>query len=204
MGSASNVRSPRQSRSRETKERILSAAFALFREKGYFRTTTNEIAQSAGVSIGSLYSYYRDKDAVLIDILDRYHRLFEQAYEKAEESIDGYREDLREWIFLLMQRLTGVHLELKQLNLEIKALSFSNPALGARVRAEQKKAQQNMLRYFEQCSDLIRTEDRETAALVVYHIISALVDLAAFETPEADREKILRSGADAVYRYLIT
>lgn len=60
-----------------------------------------------------------------------------------------------------------------------------------------------MLRYFNQYSFLMRIKDRETAARTVYRIISAFAGLAAFETPESNREKILRSGADVVFSFRI-
>ena len=66
------VRKPRQKRSIETKEKIVSAAYQLFCEKGYYNTTTNEIAQVANVSIGSLYSYFKDKDTIFLEILERF------------------------------------------------------------------------------------------------------------------------------------
>ena len=56
----------RQERSRRTVERILDAAARIFHEHGYAGTTTNDIADEAGVSIGSLYQYFPNKDALLV------------------------------------------------------------------------------------------------------------------------------------------
>ncbi|WP_032801709.1 TetR/AcrR family transcriptional regulator, partial [Streptococcus sobrinus] len=50
------VRSPRQERSIEKREKILKTAKDLFSEKVYFNVTTNEIAKTAGLSVGTLYS----------------------------------------------------------------------------------------------------------------------------------------------------
>jgi AcrR family transcriptional regulator len=46
--------------------RILDAAARIFQEQGYAGATTNDIADEAGVSIGSLYQYFPNKDAVLV------------------------------------------------------------------------------------------------------------------------------------------
>jgi AcrR family transcriptional regulator len=64
-------RSPVQGRARETVERILDAAAHVFGERGY-AATTNDVAERAGVSIGSLYQYFRDKDALLVALHDRH------------------------------------------------------------------------------------------------------------------------------------
>jgi AcrR family transcriptional regulator len=63
---ASPRKSPRQERSRRTVARILDAAAHIFHEQGYSGATTNDIADEAGVSIGSLYQYFPNKDALLL------------------------------------------------------------------------------------------------------------------------------------------
>ena len=45
----------------ETKERILNAARLLFVKKGYFNTSIPDIVQESGISIGSLYHHFKNK-----------------------------------------------------------------------------------------------------------------------------------------------
>nr|WP_168723502.1 TetR/AcrR family transcriptional regulator [Streptomyces sp. SAT1]ANO42100.1 TetR family transcriptional regulator [Streptomyces sp. SAT1] len=63
---------PRQVRAELTRQRILDAAARVFAEYGYAAGTTNRIAERAGVSIGSLYQYYPNKDAILVELLTRH------------------------------------------------------------------------------------------------------------------------------------
>ncbi len=53
-------------------ERILDAARLVLVEEGYERATTNRVASRAGISPGSLYQYFPDKQAVLVAVIDRY------------------------------------------------------------------------------------------------------------------------------------
>jgi AcrR family transcriptional regulator len=55
-----------------TRERILAAAAHVFTEYGYAAGTTNRIAERARISIGSLYQYYPNKDAILAELLVRH------------------------------------------------------------------------------------------------------------------------------------
>ncbi|GAA0960147.1 TetR/AcrR family transcriptional regulator [Actinocorallia libanotica] len=59
---------PGQLRAVETRERLLAAAARVFAEHGYAAGTTNRIAEAAGHSIGSLYQYFPNKDAILVEL----------------------------------------------------------------------------------------------------------------------------------------
>ncbi|MCA1781920.1 MAG: TetR/AcrR family transcriptional regulator [Dermatophilaceae bacterium] len=64
-------RKPRQERALATVSFVLDAAAQVFAERGY-AATTNEIAARAGVSVGSLYQYFADKDALLVALAERH------------------------------------------------------------------------------------------------------------------------------------
>lgn len=52
------------------REQIIDGAVQLFKEKGFHRATTREIAKAAGFSIGTLYEYIRTKEDVLYLVCD--------------------------------------------------------------------------------------------------------------------------------------
>lgn len=62
---------PRQKRSKEMVERLISATAEVLAEEGLDHTTTNHIADRAGVSVGSLYQYFPDKEALIEALLER-------------------------------------------------------------------------------------------------------------------------------------
>ncbi|MEU9805165.1 TetR/AcrR family transcriptional regulator [Mycobacterium sp. NPDC050853] len=62
---------PVQKRSQETIEAILNSAAQLLGELGYRETSTNKIAKHAHVSIGTVYRYFTDKDAVILALRTR-------------------------------------------------------------------------------------------------------------------------------------
>lgn len=69
---ASPRRSPSQQRSRERVERMLAAASALIAEQGSDAMRMGEVAERAGVSIGSLYQFFPDKRAIVWALAERY------------------------------------------------------------------------------------------------------------------------------------
>ncbi len=73
---------PQQSRSQELVDRLLDSAAALFAEVGYEATTTNAIAEKAGVSIGSLYRYFPDGKAVLSALAQRHLTRTRELYDR--------------------------------------------------------------------------------------------------------------------------
>lgn len=60
---------PLQQRSQRTRQRILDAAARVFADHGYAAGTTNRIAERADLSIGSLYQYFPNKDAILVELM---------------------------------------------------------------------------------------------------------------------------------------
>ncbi|MFI1680743.1 TetR/AcrR family transcriptional regulator [Streptomyces sp. NPDC020607] len=82
---------PRQVRAELTRQRILDAAAHVFAEYGYAAGTTNRIAERASVSIGSLYQYYPNKDAILVELLMRHLDGGMVAIEAAQPDQDALR-----------------------------------------------------------------------------------------------------------------
>ncbi|MGR1387148.1 TetR/AcrR family transcriptional regulator, partial [Streptococcus agalactiae] len=63
------IRIPSQKRSINKSQKILETARQLFSQKNYFDVTTNEIAKKSSVSIGTLYSYFSNKEDILVALL---------------------------------------------------------------------------------------------------------------------------------------
>lgn len=70
----SKRRKPRQERSQRTVSWIVEAAGEVFAELGYAGATTNKIAARAGVSVGSLYQYFPNKDALVTALLEDHQK----------------------------------------------------------------------------------------------------------------------------------
>lgn len=98
-------RVPAQERSRARVERILDAAARVFAEVGYEAATTEAIAARAGTSIGSLYQFFPNKQALFVAIgqtyLDESQALFDELIarpldrpwdELIGDAIDAFRE----------------------------------------------------------------------------------------------------------------
>jgi AcrR family transcriptional regulator len=75
-------RRPRQARAQERLERILDTAEQVFAGVGYEAATTNAIAQQAETSIGSLYEFFPNKEALAQALADRYVERIGDLYNK--------------------------------------------------------------------------------------------------------------------------
>jgi AcrR family transcriptional regulator len=197
------VRQPKQKRSITTKEKILDAAYQLFCEKGYYKTTTNEIAKVAGVSIGSLYSYFVDKDTIFLEILDRYHEEFEAIQEKLAQDMDYTNLNLHKWLGKFIDGMIRVHELTKDLNQEITILAYSKPEVKAISEKHRKQSQQVTYEYLSRSKEYLRVTDIEAAALVSFNLITTVVDQIAFQKNEIEKERLIEASLDALERYLL-
>jgi AcrR family transcriptional regulator len=78
-------RVPRQARSRERLARLLDAAEELLVTEGPQALTTTRVAAAAGVSVGSLYQYLPDKEAIVEALAGRYLAEFEALMDELAE-----------------------------------------------------------------------------------------------------------------------
>ena len=89
--------------SRNTKGKIVSAAWQLFYRQGYDDTTIDEIVEASGTSRGSFYHYFEGKDALLSSL----SYLFDEKYEELTETMDMSLSPIDKLIFL-NQELFGM------------------------------------------------------------------------------------------------
>ena len=85
---------------KNTKSRIVDAAWKLFYERGYENTTIEEILWESGTSRGSFYHYFTGKDALLGTMA----YLFDEKYEELSETLDP-ETDALETLFYLTHEL---------------------------------------------------------------------------------------------------
>src|SRR5690348_2552303 len=63
-----------QERSRATVDALVEATARVLVKEGFGGTSTNRIAETAGVSVGSLYQYFPNKAALVATVIDRHNR----------------------------------------------------------------------------------------------------------------------------------
>lgn len=200
------TRKPQQKRSKLTADKILDTALKLFCEKGYYNTTTNEIAKEAGISIGSLYSYFKDKDTIFQEILESYHQNFLSVFEHIKSDINRslYERDKKAWLRILLDSLIELHQSVKTLNRELKALYYIKSEVQAVVDMQTEKIRIATLEILSQRPDEIHSDNLEITAILIVDFISSVVDRIVFDDELSDERRLcmIDMGVDAVYKVL--
>ena len=167
-------KSPLQARSRATVDAILAAAAQVFATHGYAAGTTNRIAERAGVSIGSLYEYFPNKDALLVAILEAHVREGEAILKKTTGELRTAGGKLR-WA---VERLVAAMVELHTRDPELHRVLFEETPMRQRVRRMRAESEDRVTAMFE--SELKRRSefarrDSALAARIVVQTVEALV-----------------------------
>lgn len=94
---------PAQARSRATFDALVEACEQLLPELGYAGTTTNHIAERAGVGVASLYEYFPGKDAIVARVAERLvNRVLGRLAADAPEVLSDPEDAPRRWIELIL------------------------------------------------------------------------------------------------------
>ena len=125
-------RLPHQTRGRETMEAILRAAGSEIEREGLDRLTTKRIAAAAGVSIGALYEYFPNKEAIvfalLTDWLERVYKVLDDLHPQR-----GGCQDMLTYLTRQMDEMVGLYADQPGLGSLITAIA-SMPQLREAVR----------------------------------------------------------------------
>ncbi len=194
-------RRPRQERSRFTVAAILQAAAVVIDEVGWAHASTNRIAERAGVSIGSLYQYFPDKEAILGSLLEEHRNAVHEVIAHALTRL----EDPEISVDAALRRLFGDLLEVHREDPVVaRVLSTEVPLhpSGKDGEAESVHFVGWLQRIFERRRD-INVVDPVTAAHVIATSTEALTRWIAHEAPESvDREVFVEEAVRMLAGYL--
>lgn len=82
-------RSPRQGRSVATVDAIFEATVQVLSSDGLMRLTTTRVARRAGVSVGTLYQYFPNKQALLFAVMEQHLAILADVIEEACDEVRG-------------------------------------------------------------------------------------------------------------------
>jgi AcrR family transcriptional regulator len=192
-------RARRQKRGVLRVEEILQAAGALFAEVGYDKVTTNTIAARAGISRGSLYQFFSDKEAIAqafaADAIEHLHRVYDTllSSEVMTLPLQAFLDTFIDRIMAFNRNYPGY------LALELGSTLSSSLALVLADLQQGLLARQDALlaAYWPHSTP----EQRQLPILVSYRLFLALLPLALQGDGE-QQKAIVHEMKVVLYRYL--
>ena len=114
-----------QVKKKEIRQAIVDSAFDLFSERGYHRTTLQDIAEFAGVGVSSLYSYFPSKLHLLYAVFEPWYKDEFTELEKRVMRLKSPRDRLRAVLLGLWRDIPIANIGLT--NSHMEALSSADP-----------------------------------------------------------------------------
>jgi AcrR family transcriptional regulator len=192
---------PKQQRAAETRARILDAAAQVFAAHGYVKGTTNRIAEAAGVSVGSVYQYFPNKDAILVE-LGRAHIRDGEAQIMERFANPDLPADLEGRVRVFVEAAVANHIDMPRLHEVIFQEAPWPPELVAELRAFEERA----IAAAEAAlatDPSVRVADLRVAATVVVGTIEALTHRFVITQPgRLDAPAFVEEMVALVTRYL--
>jgi len=206
LGSELGVTLPKQERSRRTREKLILAAARLFEERGFEKTTSNDIAAAAGVSIGSFYAYFSDKRQILLLLFEQLiaERLDAVFSNFTEEDLTG--GDLRSRIERCIHRTFANKAATPGLTRLIYDLAPKDEAVRALYQRLMEESVENLERLLRRAMvlGLTRLTDAHTTAVTIVHAVEAVARKCVFEDelPEKDWGPYITCLTDMTYGFV--
>ncbi len=191
-------KTPQQARSRETVEAILDAATRVLSREGYDRASTNRIAEVAGVSIGSVYQFFPNKEAIFAALRERYYEGVTEVFRAETPRLQsmGDRESLRLGLELVLRARRQHRALQRALDEELPFAVSSDPALerlGYELGHERLKT----------LPADVRPPNLEMAARMTVVVLDALTRMACVQYPEyLESEEFVDEATELLWRFV--
>jgi AcrR family transcriptional regulator len=177
--SATPRKQPQQDRSKVTVEAILQATAHILTAEGYDKVSTNRVAEVAGVSIGSLYQYFPNKESLIAALAQQHTEEMVALVESNLQNIDD------EPIPQVLGRIIAAAIAAHAVNPDLHRVLNEEVPRSDRLRnlADQKVA--GMLRtYLEYHADQLHPQNLDLTVFILARTVEALTHTAVLEYPE--------------------
>ena len=185
---------PVQARAQETVDVILEASARILESDGLRGFNTNAIATKAGVSVGSLYQYFPNKDAIVLALIGRFEeKLFDAVLNATQR---GKGKKLKPCLRRLVRALVEVHYSRPRLN---RVLESEEERLGGDDDSAAFHAM--VMQLLRENEDEVAIPVSATTERVMMTVLRAVVDLglASGAGPKSTEQRAMR----AVCGYLL-
>lgn len=194
-------KAPKQQRSRATVEAILVATSQILTEHGYDKTTTNLVAKRAGVSIGSLYQYFPNKESLIAALCEQHMRAVTDGVIGALEQ--ARKLPLGDALEIIIRGLLSHHAEDNELQ---KILAEYSPTLIGLDYCKEidRCVEAAVAEHLAQRPEDLRPANLELGAFMLVHGVEGITHAAVMRRPDAlESGALARELVDLVQRYLL-
>ena len=207
------IRVPKQKRSIEKKQRIKDAAINLMSEKGYHSASSNEIAKEAGVSIGTFYSYYKDKKDLYKELVaDIYNAVLTPMNMSTEsesgiDNVPGPFDNLdnlsiEETVYLYIETVFKGHEYETAFQREIASLSEQSDEFREIEMVHKKELTKMFTSVLSAYKDEIKINDLKTASYLILTTVEAAVHDTMFHNNGKNKKAVIRELTAMIVKYL--
>jgi AcrR family transcriptional regulator len=194
-------RKPRQDRSRQTVQAILEAAAQVFERHGYAAGTTNRIAERAGVSIGSLYQYFPNKDAIVMELARRHIAEMGEAAWPALEALVEHVPPLRDGLTAIVLGTVELHRRSPGLQRVLFEETPRSDEISALMWEMFDRASGLIGEYLAACPE-VDVQDPRLAGRMVAQVVDQVTHGAVIHPPDGDEpDRYARETITMLERY---
>lgn len=188
------IRVPKQQRAVKKRDAVIQAGYELFCQKGYYQTNTAEIAKRAGVSTGIVYSYFQNKEDILLQVVAWYLAGLKEKFGPVLYAAAEAGNDLSEMAEAFYELLYASHTMEPNAHDEFQAMAYLHAPVKKLFEAFEEELVQELCQRLMQRGD-IPSDGLEEKLRLSYHILESLCHDMLASTPPREGEKRIKKLA---------
>lgn len=198
--------SPKQERSRKTREALLDACERLLKNKPWRGISIQQIVVEAGLSNGAVYGRFKNKDEILVALYERHNEQLKSRYSGKLAKVPDPDVDLLQQLSHEVDQLIKNYVNNRWLLREMSLLSRIKPEV---VTTDMRKDRKTILdgtakRYAPLLPQQLHPSPMRTMEMIIFFVSTILREVILYPGPHCDSLKIKRRELKQFLTLMVT
>jgi AcrR family transcriptional regulator len=197
------VRKPVQQRSINKRKQLIDAAISLIKEKGFLAIGIRDIVSKANMSIGTYYSYFKDKNDIFREVITILSIDYFEAFVAEVKAKMSKTKNIEELVYFMITNLQEKFTNNLYLYREVQILALTDESFNVmynNFRLQRAKSLSDVM--WHHFKNRIALRDPDAAMIVMFKFVEEITKHIVFNPAWIEEERVKREAAAMICSYI--